>query len=90
MASAGLRILVASLATGGLAWTCWQLLEWALVAEGQGFWSRNAVRLVTMLVPVGAGALAYVVLCRLLRLPEIEELLEPIRRRLRRGASRVW
>jgi putative peptidoglycan lipid II flippase len=86
MASAGLRILVASVATGGLAWAFWKLLEGALAGAGQGFWSRNAVSLLTLLVPVAAGTLAYVGLCKLLGLPEIEELLSPIRRRLRRGS----
>lgn len=85
VASAAAKILVASGATGVAAWLVWRGLEAVLPVSAAGFWVAGSVRVVILLVPVGVGAAVYVAACRLLRLPEINELIDPIVRRLRRG-----
>jgi hypothetical protein len=78
------KVLVASLVTGVFAWWLWRLLERGLPVDADSFWLAAAARLAVLAVPVAAGVVMYVFVCRLLRLPEINELLDPIRRRFHR------
>jgi len=71
-------VIAASAGMALAAWGAWHLLEaWI----GTGGLARNGL---DALLPVAVGILAYATLCRLLRVPELDDMIAFLRRR--RGA----
>jgi putative peptidoglycan lipid II flippase len=83
LSAAGAKILAASSATGAAAWLSWSLLEGMLPVCGSGPFVTTGARLAVLVAPVAIGIGVYVLVCRILNLAEINEIIDPIRRRLR-------
>jgi putative peptidoglycan lipid II flippase len=75
------RMIAAAAVMAPLVWGSAHLLE-------REFGTRGLVaQLVTGLGPVAVGAIAYLSVCLLVRLPEVQSLLKPVLRRLRRQSG---
>ena len=71
--SAG-RILVGSAVLAGVAYEVWDLLDQALGRDLAG-------QVISLGAGLGLGGLAYVAVCQLLRVPELEQVAALVRRR---------
>ena len=72
--STGLRITIAAAALAGVGWLVWDVLDEAL---GRGLVGQ----IVSLGVGLGAGGLVYVVVAKLLRVEELEQMTRLLRRR---------
>ena len=68
------RILIASAVLAGVSYEIWDVLDHAL---GRGL----AGQIVSLGVALGLGGIAYLAVCQLLRVPELDQVLELLRRR---------
>ena len=75
------RVLAASAVLAAVAWGTARGL--AAVLHGRGL----ATQLVLGLAPVAAGGIAYLAAAKVLRIPELEELVAALRRRRRAGTA---
>jgi putative peptidoglycan lipid II flippase len=71
--SATARITIASVALAGVSWGVWHLLDGAL---GTGL----AAQIIALCTGLGAGGLVYLAVAKLLRIPELEQILRLLRR----------
>jgi hypothetical protein len=70
-------VLKSSVASIVLALVCWQV--WVLIDDALG---RDLIgQLVSVSVALGLGGLAYLAVCRLLRVTELDEVLAVVSRR---------
>ncbi|MBN1510781.1 MAG: murein biosynthesis integral membrane protein MurJ [Phycisphaerae bacterium] len=86
---AAIRVVAASLLTGGAAFGLWWAIDRGWAGAGGSFWITGLGRVLSLVVPAGVGVAVYLATCQVFRLREITELTEPLARRLgRRPASR--
>ncbi len=71
--STTVRVTIASAALAGISWVVWHTLE---VALGTGL----ASQIISLGAGLGAGGVAYLAIAKLLRIPELEQMIRLLRR----------
>ncbi len=84
---AAIKIVAASLLTGGAAFGLWWAMKRGWAGAGEGFWITGLGRVLSLVVPAGVGVAVYLAACQLFHLQEIAEVAGPLVRRLRRRSD---